>query len=195
MVADARSEVTAILERLGSPASGASPDADHARLLELTYAELRRLARGLMSRERRAVTLQPTALVHEAYVRLVKQRAPEWSGRAHFLAVAATCMRNVLVDHARARRALRRGGPLQPVTLDEQLVGTPSAELETLLVHDALERFAELDPRAARVAELRLFGGMSVPEVATVLDVSPRTVDGDWASARLWLSRALRDDS
>ncbi len=189
---DPRSEVTALLESL--EAAGPEAAADRERLLGLMYDELRRLAGKLMAHERRVVTLQPTALVHEAYVRLVEQRTPGWSGRAHFLAVAATCMRRVLVDHARARRAQKRGGPLQPVTLDEDVDGSASPELETLLVHDALERFAALDPRAARVAEMRLFGGMNVREVATALDVSKRTVDGDWATARLWLSRELSLD-
>ncbi|MEL6548385.1 MAG: ECF-type sigma factor [Myxococcota bacterium] len=182
-------EVTNILVRMGR---GASNRDDRDRLLELLYPELRRIASSLMQREARAITLQPTMLVHEAYVRLVQPDAVDWGDRAHFLAVAARCMRNVLVDAARARHAEKRGGVAAPITLNEELSGRQSTELETLVLHNALERFAELDERAAQVAEMRLFGGMTVEEVARALGVSQRTVDGDWRSARLWLSREFK---
>lgn len=187
-----RDGINSVLEGFGESAQDLQ--AEQLRLLEDMYGELRSLARALMAREGRAVTLQPTALVHEAYVRLARRPSADWSGRAHFFSVAARCMRNILVDHARSRQADKRGGGLHQLTWSESLFGSTSPELETLLVHDALETFAGLDARAARVAEMRLFGGMSVKEIATALGVSPRTVDGDWATARLWLSRALRAD-
>ncbi len=183
-------EVTLLLLRMGG--SRQPEDREWERLLERVYAELRRVAGSLMSRERRGHTLQPTALVHEAFVRLVNQDSVQWSGRAHFLAVAARCMRNVLVDHARARNADKRGGGRHAVTLDDGLFGGDDREFETLLLHDAIDKLASLDERAARVAEMRLFGGMTVKETAHALGVSLRTVDGDWATARLWLSRELQ---
>lgn len=167
--------------------------ADQERLLELLYVELRRVAGSLMSKERQQITLQPTALVHEAYLRLVHQPSPTWTGRSHFLKVAARCMRNILVDHARARGAEKRGGHLKPITMDNALIGEQPRELEALMVDQALNRLEQLDPRAARIAEMRLFGGMTIEEIAEALSVSARTVSGDWATARLWLSRELRD--
>ena len=184
------SEVTAILHRLGSNSTDTSEDRD--RLLELLYTELRRIAGSLMARERNAVTLQPTALVHEAYLRLIQPDQVMWTDRAHFLAVASRCMRNFLVDHARAKNAEKRGGPASAVTLNEDLQGNDSRELQILVLNDALNKLAQLDERAAKVAEMRLFGGMTVKETAHSLGVSERTVDGDWQSARLWLSREFK---
>ena len=155
---------------------------------------MRLTARALMARERPGHTLQPTALVHEAYIRLVHQDQAEWSSRSHFLGVAARCMRQILVDHARAKHAVKRGGHLRAVTLDESLAVADSPEVELIELDDALTKLAELDERAARVAEMRLFAGMTVEEVSTALSVSSRTVDGDWSTARLWLSRELRPD-
>ena len=140
-------------------------------LLPLVYEELHRIAARAMRRERSDHTLQPTALVHEAYVRLVRGSEVDWQDRAHFLGIAAHVMRQVLVDHARTKG-------------DDQL--------ELLDLHHALERFAQVDERAARVAELRLFAGATVPEVAEALGVSKRTVDVDWAAARMWLTRELK---
>ena len=163
------------------------------RLLELVYAEMKATARGLMSRERIEHTLQPTALVHEAWLRLFNQSEMRWNDRAHFLGVAARCMRQVLVDHARAHGAAKRGGDYRQVTLDEGLLAGGQADLAVLDLDDCLNRLAALDPRAAQVAEMRVFGGLTIAEIAHNLNVSKRTVDGDWSMARLWLSRELED--
>jgi RNA polymerase sigma factor (TIGR02999 family) len=185
-------EVTRLLRELDPAMPSASEIQE--RLLALIYDELRRTAQGLMRRERIEHTLQPTALVHEAWIRLVGQENIEWSDRAHFLGIAARCMRQVLVDHARAHRAEKRGGDRQQVTLDEGMLAAEDRNLELLSLDEALDRLASLDARAAEVAVRRLFGGMTVAEVAADLDVSRRTVDGDWAMARMWLSRELAED-
>jgi RNA polymerase sigma factor (TIGR02999 family) len=161
------------------------------RLLELVYVELRATARGLMSRERIEHTLQPTALVHEAWLKIVNQDRVQWQDRAHFLGIAARCMRQVLVDHARAHGAAKRGGEYRQVTLDEGMLAGVPQELELLELDDCLDRLAELDSRAAQVAEMRVFGGMTIAEIAHNLNVSKRTIDGDWSMARLWLGREL----
>ncbi len=191
MASEARSAATALLPRLGTNQTPTT--AEREQLFALVYGELHRLAVAMMSNERRAVTLQPTALVHEVYLQLV-DRPADWEGRSHFLHLAARCMRHVLVDHARARGAAKRGGNRRPVTLDEGLLAAESRDVETLMLNDVLDKLAALDARAAQVAEMRLFGGMSVKEIAEALDVSKRTVDGDWATARLWLSRELRSE-
>ncbi|MCB9683002.1 MAG: sigma-70 family RNA polymerase sigma factor [Alphaproteobacteria bacterium] len=169
-------------------------DRDAGRqLLPLVYDELHRIAARHMRRERPDHTLQPTALIHEAWLRL----APGDDGftdRAHFLGIAARVMRQVLVDHARAVHATKRGGDLQRVTMDEALLGTGAPPAELLDLDRALDGLAAQDARAARVAELRLFGGLTVGEIATTLEVSQRTVDDDWAVARMWLRRALQGD-
>ncbi|MDX2475494.1 MAG: ECF-type sigma factor [Candidatus Krumholzibacteria bacterium] len=163
------------------------------RLLDLVYAELRATARGLMSRERIEHTLQPTALVHEAWLKIINQERVQWQDRAHFLGIAARCMRQVLVDHARAHGAAKRGGEFRQVTLDEGLLAGGPQDLQLLDLDDCLTRLAELDARAAQVAEMRIFGGATVAEIAHNLQVSKRTVDGDWSMARLWLTRELGD--
>jgi RNA polymerase sigma factor (TIGR02999 family) len=156
------------------------------------YGELRRLAQWQMGRGTPGVTLQPTALVHEAYLRLVDQSRADWRGRSHFVAVASKVMRNLLIDHARSRAAAKRGGGWQPVTLAEEAVGAPQLDVEQMLALDeALERLAEHDERQARVVELRFFGGLKVDEVAEALDVSKRTAEGLWSHARAWLLREL----
>ncbi|MBX2797952.1 MAG: sigma-70 family RNA polymerase sigma factor [Myxococcales bacterium] len=157
------------------------------------YDRLRDLAVVMMTRERRGHTLQPTALVHEAWMRLASEPDARWNDRSHFLAVAARCMRRVLVDHARAHATSKRGGGWARVTLTGQL-GQADPTLEVLVLDDALNKLASLDPRAARIAEMRLFADMTVAEIAAALEVSRRTVDGDWATARLWLSREMRPD-
>jgi RNA polymerase sigma-70 factor, ECF subfamily len=167
------------------------PDAADAtnRLAEALYPELRRLAASLMRHERASHTLQPTALVGEAFVRLVDQTRIEWKDRAHFLGVASRVMRQVLIDHARRHAAAKRGAGIQRVTLNED-VGADAGELiDVLMLEDALERLAALDARGARVVEMRVFGGSTREEIAEVLDVSTRTVDNDWAMARMWLAR------
>lgn len=162
-----------------------------AELFAAVYGELRRLARALLRRERPGHTLQPTELVHDAFLRLVDASAVRDVDRTRFFGVAARAMRQVLVDHARRRRAGKRGGAWLRVTLDEGL-GAPAADLDELLALDeALEALAARDARAARVVELRVFAGLTVEEIAAALDVSKRTVDGDWAFGRLWIARAL----
>lgn len=163
-------------------------------LFPLVYDELRRLAGRYMSRETPGHTLQPTGLVHEAYLKLVEQRRASWKSRTHFFAVGARVMRRLLVDHARERGAAKRGAGWHRVTLCEALdpVGSADLDPEQLLTLDAaLERLAEVDPREAKVVTLRFFGGLTVEEVAEALGVSTRTAEGDWRHARAWLSRAL----
>lgn len=165
------------------------------RLFTALYDELRALAGRLMRRERQDHTLRPTALVHEAYVRLIDQSQVDWQNRAHFFGVAARAMRQILVDHARERAAQKRGGGLTRVTLDEDVDAEAILEVELLDLHEALEKLTHLNERMARVVELRAFGGLTAKEVAHVLGVSKRTVDGDWKFARMWLSRELRGDA
>jgi RNA polymerase sigma factor (TIGR02999 family) len=166
-----------------------------AELLGLVYDELRSLAARHMRRERHAgVTLQPTALVHEAYLRLAAGRPVEWEGRVHFFRIAARAMRQVLVDGARRRRAGKRGGAWKRVTLDSGLVAEGEEPCEVLALHEALERLGAMDPPLERLIELRFFGGLTVEEAATALGVSPRKAANDWVAARLWLHRELTGD-
>jgi RNA polymerase sigma factor (TIGR02999 family) len=164
-------------------------------LLPVVYDELRRQARGALAREGVGHTLQPTALVHEAYLRLVGQREAHWEGRTQFFAVAAQLMRRVLVDRARRRRAAKRGGGARHVTLADADAAAAEAGgeggVDVLALDDALTRLAALDPEKARLVELRYFAGMSIPEAAAALGVSPATVGRQWAVARLWLRREL----
>ncbi len=161
-------------------------------LLEAVYTELRRLARGYLRRERADHSLPPTALVHEAYMRLVDQRRVRWQNRAHFFAIAAHLMRRILVDHARARGAGKRGGGEARVPLHEADGGIPPLDVDVLAVDAALARLHVLDPRQSRLVELRFFGGLTVEETAEVTGVSPATVKRDWALARAWLFRELK---
>jgi RNA polymerase sigma factor (TIGR02999 family) len=160
------------------------------RLIPLVYDELRRQARRQLRQERAGHTLQPTALVHEAFLRLVGQSA-QWQNRRHFFAVASQAMRRVLVDHARARDAAKRGDGATRVTLDDAAVEGRPAEVDVLALDEVLGRLEQLDPRQARVVELRYFGGLSAPEAAEALEVSLATVNRDWAMARAWLFREL----
>jgi len=159
-------------------------------LFPIVYDELRRLARAALARERADHTLQPTALVHEAYLRLVAQHSADWSGRAYFFSLAASLMRRILVNHARDRTALKRGGGAAAVTLSEA-ERVADGELDVLGLQEALEPLAALDPRQARVVELKFFGGLEIDEIAGVVGVSPATVRRDWSLARLWLGREL----
>ena len=173
---------------------GAGPRGDPEEMLPDVYDELRRLAGSYLRRERSNHTLQATALVHEAYERLADQPGRHWQGRSHFLAVSALAMRRVLVDHARKHRRQKRGGDWQRVTIEPAvpLFGDRGLDAEDMLALDAaLKRLAELDPRQAKVVELRYFGGLSAEATAEYLGVSKRTVEGDWTHARLWLRRAL----
>jgi RNA polymerase sigma factor (TIGR02999 family) len=161
------------------------------RLMPLVYAELRRLAARYMGRERAGHTLQTSALINEAYLRLVGARGVQWQNRAHFYAVSAGAMRRILVDFARARDNLKRGGGVRPIPLDEQTLAGVTRSADLLALDEALERLAVLSPRQGRVVELRYFGGMTEQEVADVLDISSRTVRHDWQLARAWLHREL----
>ncbi|MEZ5289731.1 MAG: ECF-type sigma factor [Vicinamibacterales bacterium] len=182
-------DLTSLLHSLQT--AGEDADGITAQLTELLYPELKRIARSLMRREREGHTLQPTAILHEAFVRMVGTSGDSWQDRSHFLGVATRVMRQVLVDHARRRQAAKRGNDGVRVTLDEQVASGDPLSLDILALDQALERYAQLDPRGARVAELRIFGGLTVPETAAHLGVSARTVDGDWAVARMWLAREL----
>ncbi|HWO02157.1 MAG TPA: sigma-70 family RNA polymerase sigma factor [Blastocatellia bacterium] len=161
------------------------------KLVPLVYQELHRIAHSYISRGHRGYTLQTTALVHESYLRLIDAKSVRWENRAHFLAVAAKSMRHILVDLARARHNLKRGGRAQRVSLDEALVATPQRSADLLALDEALGRLATLNPRQSQVVELRYFGGLTEEEVAEVLKVSPRTVRSDWSLARVWLYREL----
>lgn len=163
-------------------------------LLPLVEAELRRLARGYLARERKGHTLQTTALVNEAFLRLVDARSIPWQDRAHFLGIAARLMRRVLVDHARTRGYQKRGGDLQRVSLDEAMVASPDLDFNLLALDRALDKLAVADPRKARVIEMRFFGGLTVEETAEALQVSADTVKRDWRLAKLWLLRDLEGD-
>jgi RNA polymerase sigma factor (TIGR02999 family) len=161
------------------------------QLIPLVHAELRRLARGYMRRESPGHLLQTTALVNEAYLRLVDQRNVKWQNRAQFFGVSAQLMRRILVDFARARDNLKRGGKARQVSLDDALVVSAERGSDLVALDDALTALAEIDPRQSHVVELRFFGGLSVEETAEVLKVSPDTVMRDWKVAKLWLLREL----
>jgi RNA polymerase sigma factor (TIGR02999 family) len=173
---------------------GDGDDAALERLTPLVEGELRRLARGYMGRERRGHTLQVTALVNEAFLRLTDARCVRWQDRAHVLGISARLMRRVLVDHARSRGYRKRGGGAQRVTLHEGLVASPEPALDVVALDRALEALAAVDVRKSRMIELRFFGGLSVEETAEVLDVSPDTVKRDWRLAKLWLLRELEGE-
>ena len=160
-------------------------------LLPLVYNELHRLAKGYMRRERPEHTLQATALIHEAYMRLAHEEI-DWKNREHFIGVAANVMRRVLVDYARAHKAERRAGGLKRVELEDGLAISPERFDEVMMIDEALGRLAEVNPRQAKVVELRYFGGLSMEEIGTLLNIAPRSVKRDWAVARLWLFRELK---
>ena len=162
------------------------------KLMPLVYSELRRLANNYLRREREGHTLQPTALVNEAYLRLVDQRNPRWQNRDQFYGIAAQLMRRILVDHARLKHAEKRGGSAQKrlsITSVEGVSAKP--DLDVLALHEALEELATIDPQQSRIVELKFFGGLSIEEVAEVLGVGHATVERDWKMARAWLRRKL----
>ena len=161
-------------------------------LLPIVYQELRRLAASYLRRERPGQTLQPTALVHEAYLRLMKDKPGRWQNRAHFCAIAAHAMRQILIERARARDALKRGGGQPRITFDEGLpASAPEQSVDMLALDAALDRLAALDPGQARIVELRFFGGLSIEETADAMNISPATVKRHWAVARAWLAKEL----
>ncbi len=164
-------------------------------LMPLVYAELRRLAAHYLRGERPGQTLQPTALVHEAYFKLLKDRPERWQNRAHFCAIAAHAMRQVLIERARARDALKRGGGQPRVTFDEGLnAAAPEQSIDMAALDAALDRLAQLDASHARIVELRFFGGLSIEETAEAMGISPATVKRHWAVARAWLAKELDAD-
>jgi RNA polymerase sigma-70 factor, ECF subfamily len=155
------------------------------------YTELRALAARYLHRERKNHTLQPTALVHEAYLKLVGQTGIHWQGRAHFLAFAAQAMRQILVDHARRHRAAKRGGHRHRIALDDNLLIETARDVDLLTLEDALAKLTKLDPRQAQMVELRFFGGLSIAEVANVMEISRRSVEREWTMIRAWLRREI----
>jgi RNA polymerase sigma factor (TIGR02999 family) len=158
------------------------------QLVPLVYDDLRRLAAGYMGRETPGHALQPTALVHEAYVRLIDQRRVQWRNRAHFFGVAANMMRRILVDDARKRRAEKRGGAAERVTLTGDDIAAPEQhDIDVLALHEALERLASFDPQQERIVELRYFGGLTIEETAEVIGMSPATIVREWTIAKAWL--------
>jgi RNA polymerase sigma factor (TIGR02999 family) len=162
-------------------------------LMPLVYDELRRIARKNLSGQRSDHTLQATALVHEAYLRLVNRKAVNWQGRAHFFALAAKMMRQILVDHARMRNASKRGGGSITLVLDEEVGFAKGTSLDLIELDNAMKRLAALDGRQCQIVELRFFGGLSIEEAARVVDVSPATAKREWATARVWLHHAMEN--
>ena len=164
-------------------------------LYPLVYDELHRLARRYMSRERKGHTLQTTALINEAYVRIVDQKNVHWANRSHFFAISAQIMRRILIDHARSHAYAKRGGGAQQVSLDEAAVVTSGIGSELLRLDEALKTLADMDPRRSQVVELRYFGGLNNEEIAGVLHVSENTVTRDWNMARAWLHQQLSESA
>ena len=175
------------------PADGVGAEA--SELFPLVYAELRRIAAREMRRERPGRTLQTTALVHEAYLRLLKDASLSFENRAHFLGIAARAMREILIEHARGRAARKRGGGAVRLTLDDLAAPVAAPSVDVLALDEALERLARFDERHARVVELRYFGGLSVEETAAAMKLSPATVKRAWTLARAWLFRELKGES
>jgi RNA polymerase sigma-70 factor (ECF subfamily) len=167
---------------------------EHAaeQLLPLVYKELHRLAKAYMRRERPDHTLQPTALINEAYLRLARENV-DWQSRQHFIGFAANVMRHLLVDHARAHNAERRAGELDRVELEEGFMISRERSKEVIALHDALSTLEQVDPRQAKVVELRYFGGFSVEEIGEILEISPRSVKRHWALARIWLFKHMAE--
>jgi RNA polymerase sigma factor (TIGR02999 family) len=162
-----------------------------SRVMPVVYDELRRLARRYMARERAGQTIQATALVHEAYLRLMKEKAPVWQNRAHFCAIAAASMREILVEKARARAAAKRGGSQVRVSLSDVRASGKDASFDMLALHEAMERLSKMDPQLVRIVELRFFGGLTVEETAEEMGTSPASIKRAWSMARAWLKREM----
>jgi RNA polymerase sigma-70 factor, ECF subfamily len=186
MTSSRSSRVTQLLEKF-------EPGDRHAgeQLFADVYTELRAVASRYMHGERKDHTLQPTALVHEAYVKLLGQTRVDWPGRAHFLAIAAQAMRQILVDHARRRGAAKRGGDRHRIALDDNLVIESHRDVDLLALEDALTKLTKLDPRQAQMIELRFFAGLSIAEAAKVMGMSKRSAEREWTMVRAWLRREL----
>lgn len=161
------------------------------KLVPIVYDELRRQASGYLRRERAGHTLQTTALINEAYIRLINQKNPQWENRAHFFAIAAKIMRQILVDHARTRGRAKRGGSAVRVSLSEATALIKDPDINILEIDEALKRLEALDPHQSRIVELRFFSGLTVEETAAVLDISPATVKREWSVAKAWLHREI----
>ena len=183
-----RTDVTDLLVDLGR----GDQDALN-KLMPLVYDELRKLAGRHLRHERPGHTLQTTALVHEAYLKLVDQKNANWQSRVQFFAAAAQVMRHILVDYARSRRAFKRGGGYCRLSLDEAVLSSEEKDADLLTLNEALDGLAAIDPQQSRVVELRVFGGLTVEETAEALGVSPRTVKRDWSMAKAWLHRQIRN--
>ena len=181
-----RSEVTELLQEWSS---GRREALD--RLLPKIYVELRRLAASYLRRERPDHTLQATALVNEAFLKLVDQKAVHWQNRAHFFGIAAQAMRRILVDHARAHAAGKRGAGQQPIAFDEAVAIAPARDIDLLALDEALTRLQAIDPQQSRIVELRYFGGLTIDETAEVMRISPATVGREWTLAKAWLYAEL----
>ena len=164
------------------------------KILPVVYDELSVIARRFLRREQRDYSLQTVDLINEAYLRLVNQRETDWKNRAHFFAVAATVMRNLLVDHARARKFVKHGGGLQQVAIENLQIAAPASEIDILELHEALNDLDEMDERKARIVELRYFGGLSVEETALVIGVSEITIKREWLKAKAWLYERLKSE-
>ena len=183
-----RQDITQMLEAMSAGDPGAP-----GKLLPLVYDELRRLAHGYMRRERSDHTLQATALVHEAYIQLVDWKNVSWQNRAHFFAAAAKMMRKILVDYAREKNALKRGGGLRTIALDDAVSFADRKQVDLIPLDDAISALAEFDPQQARIVEMRFFGGLSIEETAHTLGISESTVKRDWQIAKAWLFNRLKN--
>lgn len=181
-----QTELTQLLQQVNAEGGQALE-----QLIPVVYTELRRQAARYLRRERRNHTLQPTALVNEAFLKLIDQRNVQWQNRAHFFAIAAQSMRRIVIDHARTRQRVKRGGVQKPVTLDEAMIAGESRSIDVLALDEALTRLAAIDERQARIVELRYFGDLGVEETAEVIGLSPATVKREWAMARAWLHNEL----
>jgi len=179
-------DVTSLLVRWGNGDANAFDE-----LAPIVYDELRKLARSHLRRERPDHTLQSTALVHEAYLRMIDQQAVSWQNRSHFYGIAAQMIRRILVDYARAKQTKKRGEALPKIAFDEAVGAHASEDLDLVALDDALKALAEIDPRQSRIVELRYFAGLSIEDTAEVLQISPATVKRDWTVARAWLKREL----
>jgi RNA polymerase sigma factor (TIGR02999 family) len=181
-------DVTVLLRQIGGNAAGSDVS---SKLASIVYEELRRLAAAYMRREPSGQTMQATELVHEAYMKLVDQRQVTWKDRAHFFGIAAQLMRRILIDHARVRKAAKRGGNERKVPLEEAFVYLDEQGADLLVLDAALSKLASLDPRQSRIVELRFFGGLTTADIAEVIGIAPRTVDREWKVAQAWLRREM----
>jgi len=187
-MAESKQDISVIL-RDWSDGNRASADS----LLTIVYDELRKIAAQYLSKERSGHTLQPTALVHEAYMKLVDISDIKWQDRAHFFAVSANVMRHILVDHARAKRAAKRGGSAQRIELDDAMSLSDERDVDVLAVDESLKELAKFDEQQSRIVEMRFFGGLTIEETAHVIGKSPATVKREWSMAKAWLRRKLQE--